>query len=165
MILNRNMYDARDKVVSAVSHLEMELKAINSLYNKLQRDLELHTIGYPSRHGSSSDGTNNDNDSRGSTSFNSSTPDNDDITTLLTLIKATQLALQNITIRIDALIYIQELLILLEKAMDILNSIRSDIKKMEQGMQSIMKSIGTSFIESKIEFGYSERIELPRVDE
>ncbi|MEM0030349.1 MAG: hypothetical protein QW572_00760 [Candidatus Nitrosocaldus sp.] len=160
MILNRNMYDARDKVISAVSHLEMELKAINSLYNKIQRDLELHTIGYPTKHS---------NNGRSSNAlFNGSTQDNnsdDDITTLLTLLQTTQLALQSITIRIDALIYIQELLILLEKTMNILNSIRSDIKRMEQGMQSIMKSIGTSFIESKVEFGYSERIELPRIDE
>ncbi|MEM3034330.1 MAG: hypothetical protein QXL23_01700 [Candidatus Nitrosocaldus sp.] len=160
MILNRNMYDARDKVISAVSHLEMELKAINSLYNKIQRDLELHTIGYPTKYS---------NNGRSSNAlFNGSTQDNnsdDDITTLLTLLQTTQLALQSITIRIDALIYIQELLILLEKTMNILNSIRSDIKRMEQGMQSIMKSIGTSFIESKVEFGYSERIELPRIDE
>ncbi|MEM4398328.1 MAG: hypothetical protein QXV18_00770 [Candidatus Nitrosocaldus sp.] len=160
MILNRNMYDARDKVISAVSHLEMELKAINSLYNKIQRDLELHTIGYPTKHS---------NNGRSSNAlFNGSTQDNnsdDDITTLLTLLQTTQLALQSITIRIDALIYIQELLILLEKTMNILNSIRSDIKRMEQGMQRIMKSIGTSFIESKVEFGYSERIELPRIDE
>ncbi|MFN4337222.1 MAG: hypothetical protein ACK4FV_06555 [Candidatus Nitrosocaldus sp.] len=158
MIVNRNMYNARDKVVSAVAHLEMELKAINSLYNKLQRDLELHTIGYTTKH------SDKGSDTIFNTSHNSGYEDND-ITTLLTLLQATQLALQNITIRIDSLIYIQELLILLEKTMSILNSMRSDIKRMEQEMQSIMRSIGTSFIESKIEFGYSERIELPRIDE
>ncbi|MCS6767899.1 MAG: hypothetical protein RMJ59_01670 [Candidatus Nitrosocaldus sp.] len=154
MILNRNMHDARDRVLSAVSHLETELKAINSLYNKMQRDLELRTIGYVSRH----DG--------------STTPDNsitdegvDDITALLTLMKTTQLVLQSITIRIDALIYMQELLMLLGRAMSILNSIRSDIKRIEQSMQSMMQSIGTSFIESKVELGYNERMELPRIDE
>ncbi|MEM4192924.1 MAG: hypothetical protein QXR04_03205, partial [Candidatus Nitrosocaldus sp.] len=45
MILH-NVHDARDKVISAVYNLEAELKSITSLYNKLQRDLELHTIGY-----------------------------------------------------------------------------------------------------------------------
>ncbi len=163
MIADRNMHNTRDKVVSAVANLEMELKAINSLYNKLQRDLELHTIGYTTKYSNYS-GSSSSSDALFNTTHSSGCEDND-ITTLLTLLQATQLALQNITIRIDALIYIQELLILLEKAMSILNSIRSDIKRMEQGIQSIMRSIGTSFIESKVEFGYSERIELPRIDE
>lgn len=154
MILNRNMHDSREKVVSALSHLEMELKSINSLYNRLQRDLEVHTIGYPSMNCSS-----DSIDTRLSTHVH-----NDDITALLTLLKTAQLALQNITIRIDALIYLQELLMLLERVMDTLDSIRSDIKRMEQYMQGMMNSIGTSFIESKVEFGYSERIELPKID-
>ncbi|GEM_PF-6408803 len=155
MILH-NVHDARDKVISAVYNLEAELKSITSLYNKLQRDLELHTIGYTC--------STDNNICSSSSSSTLDTPSNDDITALLTLIKTTQLALQSITIRIDALIYIQDLLILLERVMNVLNSIRSDMKRMEQEMRNMMKKIDTSFIESKIEFGYSERIELPSID-
>ncbi|GBC73125.1 hypothetical protein HRbin04_00521 [archaeon HR04] len=165
MVFNRNVYDARDKVVSAVSHLELELKSITSLYNKLQRDLELRTLGYTCSCNSNNNICSSSNvSSSSSNSASLETPCNDDITALLTLMKTTQLALQSITIRIDTLIYIQELLMLLERTMNVLNSIRSDIKRMEQEMQSIMQKIGTSFIESKIEFGYSERIELPTID-
>ncbi len=164
MVFNRNVHDARDKVIAAVSHLELELKSITSLYNKLQRDLELRTLGYTCSCNSNNNICSSSNSSNSSSGASLDTPCNDDITALLTLMKTTQLALQSITIRIDTLIYIQELLMLLERTMNVLNSIRSDIKRMEQEMQSIMQKIGTSFIESKIEFGYSERIELPSID-
>ncbi len=141
--------DPRKRIVDALYELEVELRRINSIHNKIQ-DSFMHRFGLTCNHLTHVSDSCNDNDEQ-----------------VLRLIEMIRIALSNIILRIETLTYLHEVLLLLERVLNILTSIKRDVYHLGNSMNDILDGIGLGFISVNIDIEYSTPshiIELPYID-
>lgn len=141
--------DPRRRIVDALYELEVELRRINSIHNNIQ-DGFMHRFGLTYNHSTNASNSCNNNDEQ-----------------VLTLIEMIRMVLSNLTLRIETLTYLHEVLLLLERVSNILTAIKRDVYNLGNSMSDILDGIGLGFINVNIDIEYStpsHNIELPCID-
>jgi hypothetical protein len=134
--------DLKERTYQAMSDLETEIKAIHSLRNRLQTNV-------------------NDLLSSAMKSDNKQFAEHymeeyDDLSNLLSIVKSAEMLLQNLSVKIDSARYLQELVATLNSAMLSLRIVRSDIRRIIPSIDITLERIGTSIMELKQEMQIRE---------
>jgi len=148
-LLKKDM-DLKERTVQAMYNLETEIKAIHSLRNRLQKNvndslLEAVKSDEPTTH---------------------YLDEYDDLVKLLNIVKSAEMLLQNLSVKIDSTQYLQEFVNILDSAMRSVYTIKSDISRIVPVVDSTLDRINNSIMEMKTELKINEiavrrRYELP----
>ena len=152
-MLKKNI-DLKERTYQAMSDLEMELKAMHSLHNRLQSTV---------------------NDALASAMKSDSKElathyieEYDDLVNLLNIVKSAEILLQNLSVKIDSARYLQELVVILDSAMISLRVIKSDISRVVPAIDTTLDKISNSITDIRADLKIKELIkqkdyELPVV--
>jgi hypothetical protein len=132
--------DLKERTVQAMYNLEIEIKAIHSLRNRLQKDvndslLEAVKSDEPTTH---------------------YLDECDDLVKLLNIVKSAEMLLQNLSVKIDSTQYLQEFVNILDSAMRSVYTIKSDISRIVPVVDSTLDRINNSIMEMKTELKINE---------
>lgn len=151
--LKKNI-DLKERTYQAMSDLEVEIKAMHSLRNRLQSTV-------------------NDALSSAMKSDNKEMATNyieeyDDLVNLLNIIKSAEILLQNLSVKIDSARYLQEFVAILDNAMISLRVVKSDISRIVPAIDTTLDKITNSITEIRTDLKIKELVkhekdELPAV--
>ena len=132
--------DLKERTVQAMYNLETEIKAIHSLRNRLQKNvndslLEAVKSDEPTTH---------------------YLDEYDDLVKLLNIVKSAEMLLQNLSVKIDSTQYLQEFVNILDSAMRSVYTIKSDISRIVPVVDSTLDRINNSIMEMKTELKINE---------
>lgn len=132
--------DLKERTVQAMYNLEIEIKAMHSLRNRLQKNV-------------------NDSLLEAVKSDESTThylDEYDDLIMLLNIVKSAEMLLQNLSVKIDSTQYLQEFVNILDSAMRSVYTIKSDISRIVPVVDSTLDRINNSIMEMKTELKINE---------
>jgi hypothetical protein len=137
--------DLKERTFQAMSNLETELKAMHSLRNRLQTNV-------------------NDSLMQAMKSDNKELATHyideyDDLVNLLNIVKSAEILLQNLSVKIDSARYLQEFVNILDNAMRSVRVIKSDISRIVPVVDSTLDTINHSIIEMKSELKINQLTE------
>jgi hypothetical protein len=132
--------DLKERTVQAMYNLETEIKAMHSLRNRLQKNvndslLEAVKSDEPTTH---------------------YLDEYDDLVKLLNIVKSAEMLLQNLSVKIDSTQYLQEFVNILDSAMRSVYTIKSDISRIVPVVDSTLDRINNSIMEMKTELKINE---------
>jgi hypothetical protein len=132
---SRKDLDLKERTVQAINDLETEIKAMHSLRNRLQTNVNESLL-------QAMKSDNKDMATRYIEEYN-------DLVHLLDIVKSAEILLQNLSVKIDSARYLQELVTILESAMSSVRVIKSDISRMVPAVDSTLDRISNSILEIK----------------
>ncbi len=157
-LLKKDM-DLKERTFQAMSNLETELKAMHSLRNRLQTNVNDSLM----------QAMKSDNKELATQYID----EYDDLVNLLNIVNSAEMLLQNLSVKIDSARYLQEFVNILENAMRSVRVIKSDISRIVPVVDSTLDRINHSIIEIKSELkinqleerrGYELPVTMPQVN-
>jgi len=157
-LLKKDM-DLKERTFQAMSNLETELKAMHSLRNRLQTNVNDSLM----------QAMKSDNKELATQYIDEC----DDLVNLLNIVNSAEMLLQNLSVKIDSARYLQEFVNILENAMRSVRVIKSDISRIVPVVDSTLDRINHSIIEIKSELkinqleerrGYELPATMPQVN-
>lgn len=127
--------DLKERTVQAISDLETEIKAMHSLRNRLQTNVNDSLL----------EAMKSDNKEMATRYID----EYNDLVNLLDIVKSAEMLLQNLSVKIDSARYLQQLVAILDSAMRSVRVIKSDISRIVPAVDSTLDRISSSIIEIK----------------
>ena len=158
--------DPKRRIINALYELEFEIRAINSIHNRIESDfINRFGLTHSNNHNNISTYISNLNDRLDDHVYTYTNNSNDDLI-ILTLIDMIMIILSNIKLRMETLVYLNETLSLLERTLHTLNTIKKDVNYLSDTMNNILNCIGLELINVNIEYTTPSNvtIELPCID-
>ena len=127
--------DLKERTVQAISDLETEIKAMHSLRNRLQTNVNDSLL-------EAMKSDNKEMVTRYIDEYN-------DLVNLLDIVKSAEMLLQNLSVKIDSARYLQQLVAILDSAMRSVRVIKSDISRIVPAVDSTLDRISSTIVEIK----------------
>ncbi len=156
--------DPKRRIINALYELEFEIRTINSIHNRIENDfINRFGLTHSNDYNNISTYISNLNDRLDDHVYTYNS--NDDLI-ILTLIDMIRIILSNIKLRMETLVYLNEILSLLERTLRTLNTIKKDVNHLSDTMNNILNCIGLELINVNIEYTTPSKvtIELPCID-
>lgn len=140
----------KERTFQAISNLETEIKAMHSLRTRLQSNVNISMLAAMK--------------SGDKESAIHHMEEYDDLVNLLNIVKSAETLLQNLSVKIDSVRYLQELVTILDSAVHSVNVIKSDISRLVPAVDCTLDRIQNSIVEIKASLKINEVMERKGVE-